>query len=328
LLLLYVMQKVNFTGTRLYQNTSTPSTTANLSYTTTTTQQYMPRNEAVSYVLGLINADRAKYGLSPVSLSSEPSAQQHAESMLQNNYFSHWDIYGMKPYMRYTLLGGKGAVDENIAYIYNSSGINVTKALAQMEYNFMYNDFACCNDSHRKNILTPQHNQVSIGVAYNSTTIYLVEDFINDYISWQPGSPGINSAGQVSLNGATTAYNVSEVLISYEKPVMNLTRQQLMSSPYNFSYSYPENIAGIGYSKGGVHYYYKGIDTINATVYAQQGNKFDIQFNISQLIRQEGPGEYTVMVALSNSTPNSTFIGSTYTFFIGANGLPFKPANV
>ncbi len=85
----------------------------------------------------------------------------------------------MKPYMRYTLLGGNGVVDENIAYMYNSSGINAVNALKEMEYNFMYNDYNCCNNGHRKNILTPQHNEVSIGVAFNATSVYLVEDFIN-----------------------------------------------------------------------------------------------------------------------------------------------------
>src|SRR5271168_2868739 len=53
----------------------------------------------INYALSLINKDRATYGLKNVTLSPITSAQQHSESMLQYNYFSHWDIYGMKPYM-------------------------------------------------------------------------------------------------------------------------------------------------------------------------------------------------------------------------------------
>ena len=59
-----------------------------------------------NYTLSLINNDRAQFGLLPVTLSNELSGQQHAESMLNNHYFSHWDTYGLKPYMRYTLSGG------------------------------------------------------------------------------------------------------------------------------------------------------------------------------------------------------------------------------
>ena len=327
-LLMYVLFNSSFQGAGLFNNYTQGS--KNLAYTVVTTQQFVARNQTVAYMLGLINKDRANYGLAPVSLSNMTSAQQHAESMLLNNYFSHWDIHGMKPYMRYTLLGGNGAVDENIAYMYNSSGINVLNALKQMEYNFMYNDLACCNNGHRKNILTPQHNLVSIGVAYNATSIYLVEDFINYYILWQPGSPGISPADQVNLKGTVeNGYSLSEVLVAYEPPVSNLTASQLSAAPYNSSYSFPPTVAGIGYTVGREHYYYNGIETINATDYVLQGNDFDVQFNMSSLVGRYGPGEYTVMEALTNGTssPNATFIGATYTFFINKSGMAFAPSS-
>lgn len=325
-LLMYALFSSAFRGVSLFNNYTQGN--RNISYTLVTTQQFVTHNQTVAYVLSLINQDRANYSLNPVSLSNITSAQQHAESMLLNNYFSHWDTHGMKPYMRYTLLGGNGAVDENIAYMYNSSGINVLSDLKQMEYNFMYNDLVCCNNGHRKNILTPQHNLVSIGVAYNATSIYLVEDFINYYILWQPGSPGISSTGQVSLKGTIEkGYSLSEVLIAYEPPVSNLTTSQLSKAPYNSSYSFPPTVAGVGYTVGREHYYYNNITTINATSYVLQGSNFNVQFSMSSLVNQYGPGEYTVMEALTNSTAsqNSTFIGATYTFFINGTGKPFVP---
>src|SRR5579863_914367 len=69
-----------------------------------------------NYALGLINTDRANHNVSAVTLSPIPSGQQHAYSMMVNGYFSHWDVQGYKPYMRYTILNGTGAVEENVAF--------------------------------------------------------------------------------------------------------------------------------------------------------------------------------------------------------------------
>ena len=95
------------------------TTTINQAGTTTITQANGTTPNFTSYdyyVLSLINKDRNQYGLGNVTLSSTSSGQQHTQSMLNYHYFSHWDIYGLKPYMRYTLLGGLGAVSENIAF--------------------------------------------------------------------------------------------------------------------------------------------------------------------------------------------------------------------
>ncbi len=94
-------------------------------------------SDLVNYALSLINSDRQSNGLQNVSLSSIDSAQLHAEDMLKNGYVSHWDMNGYKPYMRYTLAGGQGAVAENIAWqgeTGNIVGINVESALKDMEY--------------------------------------------------------------------------------------------------------------------------------------------------------------------------------------------------
>ena len=140
------------------------------------------------YALGLINSDRADFGLNAVALSPNEVAQQHADSMLRFSYFSHFDTQGLKPYMRYTLLGGKGAMAENIAYVFNPIPVYTTTSavegvLRTLEHEMMYNDSSCCHDGHRLNILTSLHNQVSIGVAYDGSYVYFVEDFENYYVN-------------------------------------------------------------------------------------------------------------------------------------------------
>lgn len=308
----------------------------NLSNTTKVQQlQNTNHSQLINYTLGLINKDREQFGLDNVTLSNETSGQQHAGNMLENGYFSHWDIYGMKPYMRYTLLGGAGAVQENIAYTEseeracigslctNIGSANVTSALYQMEYNMMYNDSGCCNNGHRDNILDPNHNQVSIGVAYNSTTIYLVEDFINNYITWLNSTPRISSSDQAVLEGRIgNGYNLSSIEISYDPPVVLRSESQLDQTS---DYGYGTAIAGV---TSNPLQYYKSLNTIVANSYYVQGADFFVSFNMDKLIVGNGPGEYTVMVWLNSTSSNSSFLGSTYTIFVNQNGTAYMPSDV
>ncbi|MCL5430391.1 MAG: CAP domain-containing protein [Candidatus Marsarchaeota archaeon] len=321
---------------------STTSVQQNLSYPSTTIgQQNIPQSQVINYTLKAINQDRHKFGLKNVTYSNITSGQQHSESMLQNDYFAHWDVFGLKPYMRYTLVGGRGAVSENVAYIYKSNGINVYNSISSMEYSMMYNDSACCNNGHRFNILDPNHNQVSIGVAYNSTTIYLTEDFIDNYISWFYGTPSYGNNGDASLKGTIqSGYHLLDVEVGYDSPVQNMTKSQLDALG---SYGYGTAVAGIGYTINGRRYYFPGLETLNATTYTTSGQNFDVEFNMNGLIKNYSAGEYTIFVWLTNSTGSSVsscstypdggqycndFVGSTYTIFINSNGQQYTPSHV
>lgn len=310
-----------------FPNLTFNQTSPVLNHTTTVFTQ-LNSTYLLNYTLGLINNDRAKYGLEPVSLSPEPSGQQHAESMLQNQYFSHWDIYGMKPYMRYTLEGGRGAVDENVAYqtsqecnlLGSCSGrLNVTQAIAHMEYSMMYNDTVCCANGHRDNILDQNHNEVSIGLAYNSSTIYLVEDFIDDYINWYDGTPSY-SDGQVSLMGKISgARSISSIEISYDPLVQSMSTAQLdKTGPY----SYGQTVAGVVQS---AQLYYPNLTTVVASKYSVAQSTFDIEFNMSKVVSEHGAGEYTIGMWLSS---NSIEPASTYTIFINSSGEAYQPSNI
>lgn len=154
------------------------------------------------YALSLINKDRATFGLPSVVLSKVDSGQQHADSMLYYGYFSHWDVQGYKPYMRYTLLGGTGSVEENVAFNYciRSSDIESTSivqpvpctiqtienSLNGSEWAMMYNDALCCDNGHRNNTLDSAHTSVSIGISYNITSeaVFFVEDYENNYLNF------------------------------------------------------------------------------------------------------------------------------------------------
>ncbi len=286
------------------------------------TRQNIPQNTIINYTLSLINQDRNQYGLPNVTLSPETSGQQHSDSMLQYGYFSHWDPFGMKPYMRYTLVGGNGAVTENVAYVYYSLGIDPEKAIKQMEYNMMYNDSKCCNNGHRDNIINPEHNQVSIGVAYSGTTIYLTEDFINHYITWTGSTPNYDNGVMFLQGNLAPGFGIYSVEVVYDKPQVPMSVAQLDNTS---DYSYGSAIAGV---VSNPRYYYPNLTTITANEYSVNSNSFTISFDMSKLVQSHGAGEYTVQVWLTDPRTNANFVASTYTVFINSNGQEYTPGSV
>ena len=96
------------TSTILSSNTPTfgvTTSTIQPPANTSNASSYSPA-QIIQFALSNINSERSQFGLQPVTLSNVTSGQQHSDSMLYYGYFSHWDPFGMKPYMRYTLLGG------------------------------------------------------------------------------------------------------------------------------------------------------------------------------------------------------------------------------
>jgi hypothetical protein len=169
-----------------------------------------------NFTLGLINTYRASAGVAAVALSTVPSGQQHADSMAYYGTIGHWDVQGYKPYMRYTLLGGTGYVGDTVAWGTCTDSVasaveaepsgcttqTIEDGIANSEYSMMNHDGACCDNGSRYNILGVLHDRVSIGIAYNSTSdsLYLVEDFEDDYI----GSGSLQLSGSnVTFSGST-----------------------------------------------------------------------------------------------------------------------------
>lgn len=280
-----------------------------------------------NYALSLINKDRERYGLQPVTLSNVPSGQQHADSMLYFNYFSHWDTQGYKPYMRYTLLGGKGAVAENIAKTYcTNSPVNSTllevsncnlntieNALRDSEWDMMYNDLACCNNGHRDNILDPLHNRVSIGIAYNtsSSVIYFVEDFENYYINLT--TPVLGSQNTVTIQGTMSrSFSIKQLVIFYDQSPQPMTTSQLDST---FAYD-PGTFAGGVLPPCFLYcsYYPNGV-TVYASIWEINSNQINIKFSLSDFIKSYGLGVYTLYLQTGNNTTTAILM---YSIFVGS----------
>lgn len=311
---------INFQN--LFPQTPTPTSTLNPSSTFTPTASSTPtiastpsltstptdtspltREELVDYALALINSDRQQNEAENVTLSSINSGQLHADDMLTNGYFSHWDMNSYKPYVRYTLTGGQGAVSENCAYqgeTGNIFGIDVKAALKEMEYNMMYND-AGSNWGHKENILNPFHNKVNIGIAHDHNNVYLVQDFEDDYVQWATLS-SLGTNVQMSGTIAEANLTISQVAIYYDR-VSNLTVQQLSNPIYQDGYDSGTSVGSVvpsGWRAG------EGI-TINAKTWSQVGQNFEVTFDLSPAYAQSGVGFYTLYLWTNSNNYLTTY---------------------
>jgi uncharacterized protein YkwD len=272
----------------------------------------------INYSLSIINENRTSQGLSPVVLSPIPSGQQHADSMLQNGYFSHWDTQGFKPYMRYSLLNGTGFVEENIAYEYAgfpsfTSTQSVERAIGGLEWQMMNNDSTCCNNGHRDNILDQFHNRVSIGIAYSSTYVYFVEDFETYYITL---NTPILQGDTITLEGNTSqALSPTSVDVYYDSTPTSIT-PEVLNSAYNTPYDQGTFVGGVVPSCTNIfascERFSQGI-TVSASMWEVGSNAIDIQFSLTNFVHIEGAGVYTIYL-LQGSSSNQEYLTSISVF--------------
>lgn len=267
-----------------------------------------------SFALGLINQDRSANGTGPVTLDYNQAAQQHADSMLYYGYFSHNDTQGYKPYMRYSLLGGRGADFENVAYYYFSvphflSTESVETAVKELEYSMVYNDSSCCFNGHRYNILDPLHNQVSIGVAFNSTSVFFDEEFENNYLNlnFTAAPASAPDPYYVTLKGVPTGSfpTPNSLYVAFDSSPMATTSVQLNSGPHEYD---PGMLVGgvlprIGFF-GDCGQFSSGT-TVCADTWDVTQKAIDIAFPLEPFIRTHGPGVYTLYLITGSSTDSA-----------------------
>ncbi|HZW55966.1 MAG TPA: CAP domain-containing protein [Nitrososphaerales archaeon] len=299
-------------GVNTYNNNNGGSTSPNSPaiYNSAVTITYPQDYQTLlNYTLGLINSDRANAGLSPVTASPIQSAQQHADSMLFFKYFSHWDTQGYKPYMRYTILNGTGFVEENVAYEYTSLPTylntgSVKNALATLENQMVYNDSACCNNGHRDNILNQYHNRVSIGIAYDSTHVYFVEDFETFYV--QLNAPLVSSGNEVRLVGTTLEpINPNSIMVFYDSVPSNLSSSSLNTDYYG-PYNQGNFVGGVLPHCGSLVGcpQYEGYITVYADNWQVNSSAVNIAFSLNSLVSKYGSGVYTIyMIQGSQNNP-------------------------
>ena len=159
-----------------------PVATPILTPTPTKSKQDLHRDGRL-YMLELINAQRTRAGLNPVTLGDNAAAQRHADAALVGCFSSHWDLDGLKPYMRYSLAGGYQSNAENVTglnYCIRSGRFAPLSPLRQEVREIMTG--LMDSPGHRANILRPWHRRVNIGLARTRFNIRAVQHFEGDYV--------------------------------------------------------------------------------------------------------------------------------------------------
>lgn len=249
--------------------------------------------ELIQYALDEINKERTKHGVQNVTLSPINCGQSHAEHLLENKYLSHWGTDGLKPYMRYTLAGGKGSVGENCAWWRSTGTIDPFEAIERLSWGMVYDD-AGSDWGHRDNLLGPHHNRVSIGIAWDSNNLFLVQDF-EDYYFAKAEVDQIGSEIELEYTSTKSDWKPEQIAIYYDPLPVPLSVEVLSNPPYDDGYD-QGTFVGAVLPEG--YYIIKGI-TITAEVWSSRGSEFRVKFDLSKAY-QRGEGVYTLLIWESN----------------------------
>jgi hypothetical protein len=265
-------------------------------------------DELVRYSLASINVDRDEWGVQPVVLGADSSAQEHAEDLAGLCVLSHWDTGGMKPYMRYSIAGGQGVVSENAAIMVGSSPLNtrisrIKDTISKLEYEMMYND-ASSNWGHRDNIIDPLHNKVSVGIAWNGGCIVYIQHFEDDYIEWNQ-YPTLGNDGRLTLGG-TVSYPISRVKsvhIAYDKIPEPMSREDLESTPNYYSLG---NWAGVIFPPLPPGWFYEELSETDFIALEWTDRvvdnqvEFEVEADLLPIIYHNGDGVYTIALIVED----------------------------
>ena len=162
--------------------------------------------ELKQLMLKLTNEERVKAGVPTVKLGNNSAAQLHADAALDGCYSSHWDRWGLKPYMRYTLTGGTGANGENVSG--SDYCIKWTDGYARIED--MEQEVAetvqdwMDSPGHRRTLLDPLYTELNVGLSYDSYNTMMVQHFATDYVTFDQ-APHISPTGVLAMSGSVSS---------------------------------------------------------------------------------------------------------------------------
>jgi uncharacterized protein YkwD len=129
------------------------------------------------YMVQLINADRSKYGLGSVGVSSSIAgvARDYAKDMAARGFRGHVDPEGRDPTARGRAAGLNFQLGENLGWFNGMSPEVEVKKIHEIMMSEPPDD----PNNHRGNILNHRYGSIGVGIAFNPKTgeMNLVEDF-------------------------------------------------------------------------------------------------------------------------------------------------------
>ena len=283
----------------------------------------LSRDRLVQQVLDLINLGRTGTSVPVLTLGDNPAAQNHAQDMLANQFYSHWGTDGLNSYMRYTRAGGTGYASE---YIYVAEVPLWNGAEAAFEQNVLsvldelLEDFSSTGPPSWS-------KKVNVGIAYDSRYLFLVlqvetgeVDFgqlpaIQDgtlFFSWQSKFTPVwfqnavrvyyqrtpSPLSAVQLNNAPSD-NPGRLVAEIYESGNYFPRHQIRLWPHDTD---PHTVPGCApvQALGAEPYsdpiaYNILIMNIEVSIQADEVGTLMIEADLSQLVARFGPGVYTVI---------------------------------
>lgn len=228
----------------------------------------------IKSMLDMINAERARYRLSAVTLDPRAAAlaQAHAEDMAAQLYFSHVNTSGLGPEHRAGLAGISDYTQENIykiAWRYRdgrAAAIPSWPVLVRDAHNAFMR-----SPGHATNVLDPLHTHVGIGFAHNpgSGDVCLVQEFVKRHSLIQPLPQRLVSTTMLDLRGE---------LIGVDEPLINVAHERM---PLAQSVAQLQRVAGTYFNRASV---------IHAMLPQRNGRAFSAQIEVGR----QGAGIYIV----------------------------------
>ena len=129
--------------------------------------------------LELVNYFRMQGNAPFVEMGRIPAAQQHADDCLAMGISSHWDLDGLKPYMRYSRAGGCQPTN---AFFWNRtepSGITDLELMLEDGVTWLFETMG-----NRRVVLDSIFRRVNLGIAWNQWLFVLVVEFEGDYVDF------------------------------------------------------------------------------------------------------------------------------------------------
>ena len=300
----------------------TPSTSPRLTPTPTPAPSPMPTatsaemRDLQEYALELINADRARHGVSPVALGSNPAAQMHAEEMVEHDYFSRWWVDGRSSYMVYSATGGTSYVRESIVWTgwrkeeweaANCASPRVRCDLSSPR-EVIEETHANRMSTQRGNILDEGHRAVNTGIAFNNRWIVIVQHFEGGDIQ-ADALPHLDSDGVLSLpvSKQRPFVEVAGSVSVYFDPLPTPRSPHSIDNVDNYciggGFSVDCDNPAIRVLKppgAGRHYSNLDDNEVVADVWEEDRNSFSFSASLGELASK--PGVYTVVVWRASDT--------------------------
>ncbi len=141
-------------------------------------QQLTPSEiqELQRYAVELVNKDRAAHGLSPVTLGMNEAAQLHAEDMIEHGYKGHWWADGRDPTQVYSETGGTSYVQEN-TNVWGCGSLTNCQLAPPRDAVVHLQQTLMGSPAHRRTVLDPMHQTLSIGIAYDGRRYTFAQHF-------------------------------------------------------------------------------------------------------------------------------------------------------